>query len=97
MKLSPITGHLLTMHAAAVNAIMYNILEPAAPKALILVVLSMMYPLLRPICSRCCTSLTFPVQAPTYYICYLMQNLSYRRRKGIFFFGIFSDIMFETQ
>ena len=44
MKLSPITGHLLTMHAAAVNAIMYNILEPVAPKAFILVVLSMMCP-----------------------------------------------------
>ena len=44
MKLSPITGHLLTMHAAAVNAIMYNNLEPVAPKAFILVVLSMMYP-----------------------------------------------------
>lgn len=44
MKLSPITGHLLTIHADAVNAITYNILEPAAPKTLILVVLSMMYP-----------------------------------------------------
>ena len=97
MKLSPITGHLLTIHADAVSPIMYNILEPAAPKALILVVLSMMYPLLRLICSKCCTSLMVSVQAPAYYIACPLRNLSYRRRNGIFFFGIFSDIMFETQ